>query len=228
MQPIPKTVSASSGIDWEHLGYTTPVRDQGDCGCCWIFSSSASIESALMIRNKADQPWLSVQQALDCAIPSAGYPDLGGCDGGLIEDGLRFGKKIGYVIDDAYPYELEQQTCSTPLSPRTKISDFWDGVETTEQNIIKQLAYGPVAAGVAVKMSAWGPYKRGVLTKCASGDVNHGILIVGYGHDDATGYDYFKIKNSWGDSWGENGYVRLMRNGQGFCSITDQSYRPMV
>jgi len=223
----PKPISDSSGsVDWAAQGYVTPVRDQGQCGCCWAFSSMASVESALMLAGNSDQPWVSPQNVVDCVTKSAGYPQAAGCQGGLIQDGLKFAKNTGVYLEDNYPYQAQQGSCYTPDDTTTdSITSFWSGIQTTEQAIINQLNSGPVALALSVDMNTWNGYSGGVLTSCGQ-QVNHGILVVGYGHDDDSGYDYFKIKNSWGTSWGEDGYLRLYRNGSGFCGILSQAYRP--
>jgi len=124
------------------------------------------------------------------------------------------------------PYQGQQGSCqSTDGDSLGQITTFWSGISTTESAILTQLNSGPVALALAVDMSTWNTYAGGVLDTCGSA-VNHGILVVGYGTDSDSGQDYFKIKNSWGSDWGENGYLRLLRNGKGFCSILSQAYRP--
>jgi len=163
---------------------------------------------------------------VDCVTPANGYAQASGCNGGLIQDGLKFARSTGLALETDYPYQGQQGSCqSTDGDSLGQITTFWSGISTTESAILTQLNSGPVALALAVDMSTWNTYAGGVLDTCGSA-VNHGILVVGYGTDSDSGQDYFKIKNSWGPDWGENGYLRLLRNGKGFCSILSQAYRP--
>jgi C1A family cysteine protease len=192
-------------IDWVAEGKVTIVKDQGACGSCWAFSVTGAIESARLIRDGATK-WLSEQDLVDC---SRGYGNMG-CEGGWMESGYDYILDNGLAIDDDYPYAAQDGKCDYEGSRPIKLTSYQTGKDSCEQ-LSNLLQSRPVA--VAVDATIWGPYQKGILSNCGT-DINHGALVVG-----ATDA-YWKIKNSWGNSWGESGYLRLkLGNTCGVCSF---------
>lgn len=178
-------------VDWVSQGKVSPVKNQGACGSCWAFSTTGSIESAYLLNDNS--VLLSEQQLVDC---SGAYGNHG-CNGGWMDSAFQYVKDHGLQTEQEYPYKAVNQPCAAD-GGNYKISGFVDvpGCD----NLKNALSGRPVS--VAVDASTWSLYKSGVLSKCGTA-VNHGVLVVG-----ATD-DYWKIKNSWSGSWGENGFIRL-------------------
>ena len=186
-------------VDWTSQGKVSPIKDQGQCGSCWAFSATGAIESALLLSGRNDL--LSEQQLVDC---SRSYGNMG-CSGGWMDSAFQYVRDHGLTTSSAYPYVARNQNCAID-SGAVKITGFVDvpGCD----NLERSLNNAPVS--VAVDASNWGAYRSGVLSTCGTA-INHGVLLVG--SSDA----YWKIKNSWGTSWGESGFIRLNKGNT--CNI---------
>jgi len=181
-------------IDWTNDGKVTDVKNQGQCGSCWAFSATASLESAILIRHKTKVPVsLSEQQLVDC---SRSYGNMG-CNGGWMDSAFDYIKDNGIVETEDYPYVARDQACKKQ-GGSIKVKDYTDVPGCT--NLVNALAGRPVS--VAVDASVWSRYRSGILNNCAK-NVNHGVLLVGVSDN------YWKIKNSWGAAWGEKGFIRI-------------------
>jgi len=212
------TVPAS--VDWEAAGDVTPVKNQGDCGSCWAFSATGSIECNYAI-NKGKLNSLSEQQLVDC---SSSYGNEG-CNGGWWYWAFDYVKANGGLCSEAeYPYEgvdgvCKASTCGTKYDPITGYDSVTSDDETA---LLDAAAEGCVSVGVEADQAAFQYYSSGVLTGLCGTNIDHGVLVVGYG---TTGsQDYWKVKNSWGTTWGEEGYLYICRdcskNGdKGECGI---------
>lgn len=178
-------------IDWVAQGKVSRVKNQGGCGSCWAFSATGAIESALRLASRSDE--VSEQQLVDC---SRAYGNQG-CNGGWMDSAFSYVKDHGLVSEDAYSYTARDGACRIDSGP-IKISGFIDvpGCD----NLANALNGRPIS--VAVDASNWSLYGGGVFNNCGTG-INHGVLAVG-----ATGA-WWKIKNSWGQGWGEGGFIRL-------------------
>ena len=128
----------------------------------------------------------------------------------------------GLQLDEDYPYEAKDQSCQQDITKNVVEIIDYQLLESTDEEIIKQYLYekGPLAIGVNAYPLNW--YARGVIDwdneRCNQQDINHAVVLVGYGHDDEEGLDFWRIRNSWGENWGENGYFRLSR-GKGTCGV---------
>jgi C1A family cysteine protease len=190
-------------VDWSSQGAVTPIKDQGQCGSCWAFSATGSLEGLSKIGYGSLQSF-SEQQLVDC---SASYGNQA-CNGGLMDNAFKFVKDHGIVLESEYPYKAVKQACSK-TSGAFKISGF------TDIKDCNTLATAITARTISVAVDAtnWSGYKSGVFNNCAT-RLNHGVLLVGVS-DQA-----WKVKNSWGTSWGESGFVRLARgNTCGICNV---------
>ncbi|KAG7396557.1 hypothetical protein PHYBOEH_002122 [Phytophthora boehmeriae] len=213
------TVDAAK--DWTTSGCVVDVKNQGQCGSCWAFAAIAALESAICLAGQPLVP-LSEQQVVDC--DSTSY----GCEGGWPGNALEYIQGAGGVCtEDGYPYisgeNTDRQSCEPSCTPQDVKIRKVVGVPQSESGLIQAISGRPVAVGVAAGNRTWKQYKGGVVSTCASTDLDHAVLAVGYGGDDGSSPAFFKIKNSWGTEWGEEGYMRLKRGAgtgsTGTCGI---------
>jgi C1A family cysteine protease len=208
----------SGSLDWSQKGAVTGVKNQGQCGSCWAFSTTGSVEGtvALMAGHLTS---LSEQQLVDCA----GAYGNAGCNGGLMDNAFKYVEKNGLCTESAYSYTGRDGTCkstSCTMSTDSKIVSYKD-VTHTENALGAAVDITPISVAIEADQAAFQNYKSGVLTGTCGKNLDHGVLLVGYGHDTSSNLDYWKVKNSWGTSWGEKGYVRIVRN-QDKCGIADE------
>jgi len=221
--------TAPDSIDWVSKGAVTPVKNQGQCGSCWAFSTTGSTEGANFIKNGKLES-LSEQQLVDCSASEGNN----GCNGGLMDYGFEYIIKTGGLcLESDYSYKgrkslfCKKSSCTSTHAPITGYSDV---TSQDEAELKKAVALGPVSIAVEADKSAFQFYSGGVLTSSACGTkLDHGVLIVGYGTEDGTAY--WKVKNSWGPSWGDEGYLKIKRNtdgtkGKGVCGIAMQPSYP--
>jgi cathepsin L len=203
-------------VDWRSKGVITAVKSQGGCGSCWAFASTAVIESHVAINtNKLYD--LSPQQIATCAPNPLECGGKGNCQGATAELAFDYVASSAGLYDEfQLPYTEYygvESTCVLPSdTPRATIS----GYIKLEENNYEQLMYavatvGPIA--VSVDASNWHSYSSGIFNGCnqTNPDINHAVVLVGYGTDYMSGQDYWLVRNSWSASWGESGYIRLLR-----------------
>ena len=215
-------------IDWRSKNAVTHVKNQGQCGNCWAFSSTGSIEGAWSIKNH-NLYNLSEQMLTDC---SRNYGN-NGCEGGLMDNAFK------YIIDNGglctekeYPYIGNDSIClQNQCNNVVKIKSYTD-VKPNDETILKRaVAIGPVSVAIQANVSSFRFYKSGVYQDPECGDqLDHGVLVVGYGTDQDL--DYWIVKNSWSPEWGDNGYIKILRNDansdSGMCGIASQPSFPIV
>lgn len=189
-------------VDWTSQGAVTPIKNQGSCGSCWAFSTTGALEGLSKLAY-GELKSFSEQQLVDC---SAKYGNMA-CNGGLMDNAFKFVRDNGIVLESEYPYKAVKQTCAIATGS-FKISGFTD---IRDCNTLATALVGrPIS--VAVDASNWSPYKSGVFSNCKT-SLNHGVLLVGLTDQ------YWVIKNSWGTSWGANGFIWLARgNTCGVCN----------
>ena len=214
---LKKNLKLPESFDWvtdkNVLG--TP-KNQYSCGSCWAFSMVGHLE-ALYFLKYGEHKTFSEQQLVDCDS----YDE--GCDGGEFLPAYKWIKENGGLQSDIdYPYEARAQTCSQDKSKNIVNIVDYQLLDSTDEEIIKQYLYekGPLAIGINAYPLNW--YARGVIDwgneNCAHDDINHAVVLVGYDHDDEEGLDFWRIRNSWGENWGEKGYFRVSR-GKGTCGV---------
>jgi len=225
-----------TAIDWtdnDGKSYVTAVKNQGSCGSCWAFSTTGSLESRYAIKHDvtgSDIPLLSEQELVDCSKSEGNE----GCNGGLMDDAFEYIEKAGGLCSESeYPYTGKTGRICKASECRTKyaaITGYTDVTKDSEPDLETAVAAGPVSIAVDAAGLTWQFYSGGVVTRTCGSKLDHGVLAVGYGAESDT--KFWKVKNSWGPSWGENGYIRLCReceaNGRkGQCGILEQPSFPL-
>ena len=214
--------SAPSSIDWRTKGAVTSVKDQGQCGSCWTFSATGAIEGAWAIANSQLLD-LSEQELVDCAT-GASYGSHG-CDGGQMEGAFKYVIEKGQCSLASYPYTSGVSKTGGACQKCTAaviISSCSDVKPNDQISLKAAVAQQPVAIAIEADTRYFQSYSSGILTSTSCGtSLDHGVLIVGYGED--NGQKYWLVKNSWGITWGDAGYVKIARsestNDAGICGI---------
>ena len=198
-------VTADS-LDWRTKGGVSPVKDQGQCGSCWAFSTIAFLESQSLIKNKVAATF-SEQQLVDCDTDQDQ-----GCNGGLMQTAMNYIVSQGIESDKSYPYTAEDQSCSynkEKVAAHASDVNCYEGVSNAQlQTYLTNV--GPLS--IAVDADTFQMYDSGVLN-CTGSQLDHGVLLVGYTADT------WIIKNSWGKNWGEAGFVRTRNTVGHNCAV---------
>jgi len=211
----------SGSVDWVAKGAVTGIKDQGQCGSCWAFSTTGSIEGAVFLKY-SHLTSLSEQELVDCA----GSYGNAGCNGGLMDSAFKYVEANGLCLESAYPYTAKDGTCkktSCTASTNSKITSYKD-VAHTENALGAAVDITPISIAIEADQSGFQLYKSGVFCGVCGQSLDHGVLAVGYGT--SAGTDYWKVKNSWGTSWGEAGYIQICRN-KNECGLSDEPSYPI-
>lgn len=224
----PKTsmTSLPASVDWRDKGYVTGVKDQGQCGSCWSFSSTGSLEGQ-NFKKTGKLVSLSEQNLIDCSTGEGND----GCNGGLMDQAFAYVIKNGGIDTEAsYPYVAKEGPCkynTQNIGAAAKgCKDIKAGSETELQSAVA--AEGPISVAIDASHTSFQFYKSGVYNEvmCSTIKLNHAVLVVGYGS--LSNIDYWLVKNSWGESWGQNGYIMMSRNKNNQCGIASMATFPIM
>ncbi|KAJ6679066.1 CYSTEINE PROTEASE [Salix purpurea] len=217
--------SLPDSVDWRKEGAVAEVKDQGGCGSCWAFSTIAAVEGVNKIVT-GDLIVLSEQELVDC---DNSYNE--GCNGGLMDYAFEFIINNGGIdTEDDYPYLGRDGKCDTFRKNARVVSiDSYEDVPVNDETALtKAVANQPISVAIEAGGRSFQFYESGIFTGQCGTNLDHGVAAVGYGTE--KGKDYWIVRNSWGKSWGESGYLRMERNiasPAGKCGIAVEPSYPI-
>jgi len=216
-------IPAAATVDWRTSGAVTAIKDQGQCGSCWSFSSTGAIEGISKIK-KGTLPNVSEQNLMDC---STSYGNQG-CNGGLMTSAFKYVvANKGIDTESSYPYTAKNGVCHfSTANVGATIASYGTVAAGSESGLVTAIARQPISVAIDASHNSFQLYKSGIYYEaaCSSSRLDHGVLAIGYGSD-TTG-DYYIVKNSWGTSWGTAGYINMARNRSNNCGIATQAAYP--
>jgi cathepsin L len=215
-----------SEVDWRKEGAVTPIKNQGQCGSCWSFSTTGSVEGAHFLKSK-NLVSLSEQNLVDCSTAQGNM----GCNGGLMDQAFQYiMTNNGIDTESSYPY-----TATGPNACKfnrnnvgATISNYRDVSSGSESALQNAVAERPVSVAIDASHMSFQMYSGGVYNEpaCSSSQLDHGVLAIGYGTYQGTAY--WLVKNSWGTSWGMSGYIMMSRNRGNQCGIATAASYPIA
>lgn len=213
-------------VDWREKGAVTVVKNQGQCGSCWSFSATGSLEGQHFLKDGGELVSLSEQNLMDCSTAEGNN----GCKGGLMVRAFEYVIRNGGIDTEAsYPYQAHNEICRYEASNRGATCQNYERIpEDSTSGLMEACStIGPISVAMDASLQTFHFYKQGVYSdyKCSSTKLDHGVLVVGYGNTE--GEDYFLVKNSWGANWGMDGYFMISRS-RNMCGIATQASYPIV
>ncbi|KAF2078127.1 hypothetical protein CYY_000598 [Polysphondylium violaceum] len=219
--------SNPTSVDWRAKGAVTGVKNQGQCGSCWSFSASGATEGAHEVKT-GNLVALSEQQLIDCSSNTKWGND--GCNGGLMDNAFKYIIANGGLDTEAsYPYTEKQGKCKfNPKTVGATLTSYTDVPHGSESDLETEAAISPVSIAIDASLESFQLYQSGVYydKACSSTQLDHGVLVVGYGSE--NGSDYWIVKNSWGEDWGQSGYILMARNKDNACGVASMASRPIA
>ena len=214
----------AASVDWRQLGYVTGVKNQRQCGSCWAFSTTGSLEGQ-HFRQTRQLVSLSEQNLVDCSSSNHG------CQGGIMDMAFRYIASNGGIdTENSYPYHSSQGVCKFSKRFVGATLKSYSDIRRGDENALTYAtaSVGPISVAIDASHNSMQFYKSGVYYEpsCSSTRLDHGVLVVGYGSE--GGQDYYIVKNSWGASWGDAGYIKMARNKYNNCGIATQASYPIV
>jgi len=219
------TSNLPESIDWRELGGVNAIQNQGSCGSCWAFSSVVSMEGAHFVATGTLEKF-SEQQLVDCAYITYGNF---GCNGGLEDNAFKYYESNGAMYESDYSYQGTKGSCSYSTRQATDVqaSTYLDVTVNSESQVKAAIAQQPISVAIQANQMVFQLYTSGIFdnTRCGT-NLDHAVALVGYGSE--GGQDYYILRNSWGTTWGESGYMRIADNGDGagICGVQSAAVYP--
>ena len=224
---VPPIQDNPASVDWRTQGYVTPIKDQGQCGSCWAFSAIASLEGQ-HFKASGKLVSLSEQNLVDCSQKQGNQ----GCNGGLMDQAFTYIKvNNGIDTEASYPYKAVDEKCKfKAANVGATDTGFIDISSGSEDDLVTAIAtIGPISVAIDASQDSFQFYSSGIYyeSACSSTELDHGVTAVGYGSQ-GSGKDFYIVKNSWGTTWGDQGYIMMSRNKNNNCGIATMSSYPTV
>jgi len=217
--------SLPSSFDWRTKGAVTPIKDQGQCGSCWAFSTTGSVEGCHFLATN-NLVSISEQNLVDCS----GAQGNMGCDGGLMTSAMDYIIANGGIDTEvSYPYTAQDGTCHYSAGNSGATLKSYVNVNSGDENDLQTKVYtGPTSVAIDASHVSFQTYRTGVYdeAQCSSSQLDHGVLAIGWGTDSTSGKDYWIVKNSWGTGWGQSGFIWMSRNKSNQCGIATMATLP--
>ncbi|KAI6656663.1 Cathepsin L [Oopsacas minuta] len=215
------TKDLPASVDWRTKGVVTPVKNQGQCGSCWSFSATGSLEGQYAMKNNKRLSF-SEQQLVDCSTAEGNH----GCQGGLMDFAFEYWKKYLEEQELDYPYKAMNMNCKYNASKGITKDQSYKDIKSKDIASLKDAIanVGPISVAMDASHTSFQLYKSGIYDPffCSETRLDHGVLAVGYGTED--GKDYWLVKNSWTESWGDKGYFKIEVKGNKCGICTSASY----
>jgi cathepsin L len=205
----------ADAIDWTTKGAVTAVKNQGQCGSCWAFSTTGGLEGSWQLAT-GNLVSMSEQQFVDCDKVDSG------CNGGLMDNAFKWAESKAVATESSYAYTGRDGSCKSSFTtaiPSGGVTGFKD-VATSASALTSALQNSPISVAIEADQSAFQQYTGGVISSGCGSNLDHGVLAVGINSDGSI-----KVKNSWGSSWGVNGFVNIDTSQ---CGITTSASYPVV
>lgn len=224
---INEIIHPPDSFDWRDENVLTPIKNQKSCGSCWAFAAIAVLEFHHFIKTSKLLE-LSMQQLLDCSN------DNFGCDGGDYEETFNYLMNTEIASEVDYPYKGRKGHCRQDDVKKTNVKIYGYATVAPNEEALKRAVhqFGPIAVQINTSPESFQYYSKGVYddTRCtgSESDLDHAVVVVGYGHDTHSKLDYWIIRNSWSEKWGEDGYMRLARNRNNLCGVAMKAAFPLL
>jgi hypothetical protein len=216
------TNNLKTTVDWAPK--LNAIKDQGQCGSCWAFSAVGALEGVHSVL-KGNLYNLAEQELVDCS----GSFGNQGCNGGLMDSAFEYIISVGgLAVQTDYPYTATDGQCKSGLTRIAPITKYVDVTANDPAALKAAIARQPVSVAIEADTFTFQGYTGGVINDASCGtNLDHGVVAVGYNDEAST--PYYKVRNSWGASWGEAGHVRIgIQDGAGICGIQLMSSYPVA